>query len=526
MDSVTSQWNEERFAPEAVEDRRATPLRLRWEKVVQRYFGAIGFAVAAAVVLVEWIPILFGGLWLDESFTWWQAHRGWHHAWAVASTSPNISPLFAALCSLFYFGPGKYMEFWLRIPAFLAMLTAAFLLFRLADRWFGRNAAWLALVMFVSDKEIISRAAEARPYGLAMAACLGAMYGLDVWLSGKRAWGWLLFVVCAILIPYWHFLFAAFLVVPAAYLACWRFSGHKTPWLALIGSAILIAAAWLPLRPQLLALLATGRALSFADVPTIDNLIEAVLPPRFAMSAFLAALTVQLFFGDRLDKDLPRGRSLPVRVLGLLTAFWMFSGPVALYAASVLRGYGMLIERYVIYTVAGMVLVAASYFARSRFYTAQAAVLGIFAGFSITAAASHHWHGPSLGSWREPAQEIARIDPAGEVPVIVASGFVESNSLDWQHSTGAGSYLYAPLQIYPIANRWYPLPYKLDDQAKAQTDRLLAGELNGRPRIFFLAYAPSDLTRWVTQRLEDRHYTAHWASPNSIVVLEFEAERR
>jgi hypothetical protein len=34
---------------------------------------------------------------------------------------------------------------------------------------------------------------------------------------------------------------------------------------------------------------------------------------------------------------------------------------------------------------------------------------------------------------------------------------------------------------------------------------------------FFPLYAPSDL---------DRHYTAHWASPNSIVVLEFDAERR
>ncbi|HUB82606.1 MAG TPA: hypothetical protein VMB03_27605 [Bryobacteraceae bacterium] len=507
---MTSEWNDTAESP-------STPLLQRWDGIARRYFGGIAFSLTAFVFLVEWVPILFGGLWLDESFTWWQAHRGWHNAWAAASASPGTSPLFAALCSWFYFGPGKHMELWLRIPAFLAMLTAAFLVFRLADAWFGRNAAWLALVMFVSDKDIISRATEARPYGLALAACLGLMYGLHIWLSEKRVWAWLLFVASAILIPYWHFLFAAFFVVPAAYLAVWRFSGHKLPWLALGGSAILIAAAWLPLRGQFLALQSAGHALSFADMPNIDTFIGILLPPRFVISAFLAVLTVQLILGDQLASPLRRWR-----YLSLAAAFWMFSGPVELFAASELRGYGMLVERYVIYIVAGMVLLAASYFARARLYTSQAAVLGIFAGFSILAAASHHWRGPSLGSWREPAHEISRIDPPGNVPVVVASGFVESNSLDWQDSTGANSYLYAPLQIYPISNRWYPLPYKLDAAAKAQTDRLLDGALNGRARIFFLASMPTDLTQWVTEHMEDRHYTAHWVSPDSIVLIEFD----
>jgi hypothetical protein len=417
------------------------------------------------------------------------------------------------------------MEFWLRVPTFVAMLLSAFLLFRLAEAWFGRSAAWLALVMFVSEKEIINRATEARPYGLAMAACLGMMYGLHVWFSQKRAWGWLLFLVSTILVPYWQFLFCAFFIVPVLYVVCCAYQGRRVPWLALAGSAVLILAAWLPLRPQLMALLAKGNTLSFAEVPTFDTFMQILLPPRFAVSAFLAVLAAQLLLSDKLDSDPPRTRYLPARILALIALFWMVSGPVELFAASKLKGYGMLVERYTIYALAGMALVAANFFARARTYTAQVATVVIFGMVSIAAAASHHWHGPSLGSWREPAREISRTDPIGQVPVLFATGFVESNFLDWEHSTGPESHIYAPLQIYPIANQWYPLPYKLDERAKAQTDRLLKGELNGRRRIMLLAYEPCALTEWVTQRLEDRHYTVHRESPNSIVLQVFDAQK-
>lgn len=107
--------------------------------------------------------------------------------------------------------------------------------------------------------------------------------------------------------------------------------------------------------------------------------------------------------------------------------------------------------------------------------------------------------------------------------MIFASGFVESNYLDWENATGPNSHLYAPLLVYPISNRWYPMPYKLDDRAKNDFDQLLDGQLSGRPRIFLLAYQPSELTSWLTQRLEDRRYHMHWKSPDSIVLLQFDA---
>lgn len=407
---MTSGWNEDVLSELLAQQTGASTLLTRWEGLLRRYFGAIALSVTTLVILVEWVPILFGGLWLDETFTWWQAYRGWRNAFAVVSNSPGVSPLFATVCSFFYFGPGKYMEFWLRLPAFLAMLIAAYYIFRIAEAWFGRNAAWLALVMFVSEKDIINRATEARPYGLALAASLGLMYGLHVWFMRKRVWGWLLFLICSILVPYWHFLFCAFFVAPALYIVCWRLQGRRVPWLHLVGSAVLIAAAWLPLRGQFEALFARANTLSFVEMPNFDTFMEILLPPRFVISAFLALLACQFLFNDSLTVSTERPSNSLLgtqKVWAFIAIFWMFCGPVELFLASKLRGYGMLVERYAIYSLAGMVLFAAQFFARWRAYRAQVVVLCTFAVVSVAGAANHHWHGPSLGSWRDPAHEIS-----------------------------------------------------------------------------------------------------------------------
>ena len=495
----------------------SAPLRPAWEDRIRRRFGAIALSIAIAVILIEWVPILFGGLWLDETFTYWQAFRGWRHALSLLSVSPGVSPWFAALSSLFARGPGRYMEFWLRLPDFLAMLVAACLIFKLAAAWFGRNAAWLALVMFVGEKGIINRATEARPYGLALATCLGLLYGLHVWLSQKHLWGWFLFVACAVLLPYWHFLFLLFFGIPVLYIFCLRLQGTRIPWLTLSASALLIFTAWLPLKFQLKGLLAAGRTLSFAPMPSVDNLLQVLLPPGFVISVLLAVLLAQLVLNDSF-----RPSRFSVRLLAILTAIWMFSGPLELFAASKLRGYGMLVERYALYSLAGMILLTAYFFARLRTYLARTAVLLTFAILSIGAAAGHRFRGPSMGSWREPSQVIASIDPTGQTPVLFSSGFIESNAMDWQHPVAWNTYLYAPLMVYPIPGRWYPLPYGLDDHATAYARQLLDGQLQDRPRIILLAAEPTNLTAWITWELLDRHYRMHSASPDSIVLLVFD----
>ncbi len=470
------------------------------------------------VIAIAWVPRLFAGFWLDETYTFWQAYRGWRPALEIGAYVPSQSALYAVVTSFFYFGPGKHMEFLLRLPSCLAMLAAGYFLFRLAERWFGKNAGWLALVLFVSERSIIRHATEARPYAMALAACIGLMYGLDAWLCRKRLFGWILFIVCAILIPYIHCLFCVFLLTPAAYIVIRRLHGLDVPWVRLTASGTLVLAALLPLRSHVVALLAQAHILSVAALPSPDDLLKACFPPSLIAAGFLAVAAGELILGDWFGPAEEESRRM-----ALVAVFWALSGPVVLFVASLLKGYGLLVERYMFYAVVGLILFSAYFFARLRTYAARIGVLTVFALVCLSGAAKQLQEGGPLGRWRTTLERISRIDPNGTAPVLVASGFVQANSMDWEHSLNAGSYLYAPLLAYPIRNRTFPLPCALDDRARNYAGSLFDGELHSWPHIILVAVEPSDLTNWITWQLSQRHYQVHSESrSNTLSIMLFQ----
>lgn len=284
-------------------------------------FSGWALTLAALVVAAAWVPRMFRMLWVDETLTYWEVYGGWRRALRIQNFDPGQSTLHAVLTSLFYFGPGKHMEFWLRLPSMLAMLAAAYFLFRLANEWFGAKAGWIALLLFVSDKGIASQAANARPYAAATAVCLALIYGLHVWISRRRVWGWVLFVVSAILVPYFHYLFLVFGLTPIVYLALWPRRGRRLPWLSLAAASALIVAGWIPLRTQAAYLFAQRHTVSFQAVPGLNDLLASELPQELAFSALLAVVAATLL-GGGFD-----AAGQASRRLALVVIFWGAFGP-------------------------------------------------------------------------------------------------------------------------------------------------------------------------------------------------------
>lgn len=91
------------------------------------------------------------------------------------------------------------------------------LVFALADRLFGRRAAWLAGALMAASPVMIWYSGEGKMYAAVVALGLAAAGALRAGVAGRRA-GWAAFVAAASAGFYMHLLFVVF--VPVA-LVCW-----------------------------------------------------------------------------------------------------------------------------------------------------------------------------------------------------------------------------------------------------------------------------------------------------------------
>ena len=196
-----------------------------------RWAKAALAALVAATLVVSCLPTLSWGLWQDETTMAWQAEAGW----AIARDrlgDPAQSVLFGYIEALFYF-PGPHMEAWLRAPAVIGTLASLFLVHRLAEMFVGKGSGLLALVPLAGSPLMLTYSTQARPYSLALAACLVTLWGVARWLDTRSWRHGLTFAVAFAVAVHLQFLFGMFAVVPAFLI--WRHARRKQPiaWLQL-----------------------------------------------------------------------------------------------------------------------------------------------------------------------------------------------------------------------------------------------------------------------------------------------------
>ena len=89
------------------------------------------------------------------------------------------------------------------------------------------EAGLIGVATFVTIPYNAFAAADARPYGLAMLASLGAMLMLLRWLDDGKLLDGVLYVLLAALTVHLHYLFATTVVIHGAYATMVLFRGGK-----------------------------------------------------------------------------------------------------------------------------------------------------------------------------------------------------------------------------------------------------------------------------------------------------------
>jgi len=481
-----------------------------------RWMQAAVPTLVVAVFVLACRPSLSWGLWLDETTLAWQAEAGWALARDRLGETGN-SALFGYIEALFYF-PGPHMEVWLRVPALLGALASFFLIQRLAEMFLGKGTGLLAMVSLAGTPLMLTYATQARPYSLALAACLVTLWGVARWLdTGSRRYG-LLFSVAFALAVHLHFLFGVFAVVPA--FLVWRHARGKQPvhWRELGAWAGLSALLLLPLLP-LLRRLSRFPDPSALPIPTLADLAEVLIPSTVLLS--LVAFAFLLVPPNTRRRALDGLRAPGARPTLAFAWFWFLVPPLVLFVASHLIRKTILIDRYVLHIVAAQALIVAALFRGFPPIVATLALLACFLPYPVLYGIQSSSRADGPLSWRLPLEAVRALDPTGAAPVFVQSGHPPTNAMDWPHGIERRLLDYAPLAAYPVPNRTYPLPYTLDENVRTYVRRVSDTELAQAPVIFVAGLAEHSTIQWVRQFFEARGYTASFGVRQALWLLVF-----
>ena len=454
--------------------------------------------LTVVVIASLWLVPLFSSLWLDELGTWWVVKDGLGDAAHRALTFHGQSPLYYVIVWATRV-VGGHSEVVLRLPSLIAATASAFLLYRLARTLIGREAARLAVLVFVATNVVAFEASEARPYALATLAVIGSTYALVRWLDDGRRWSpALVYAVLAVTVVWMHYLFALVLVPHALY-AFIRLRRSDTDASArrLIAVAVIVTAGIVPLAIQLASLWDRRSTLSIPSEATVGGFAVVLLPPVLVISLFLGSLLARLGGPVRIAPAPARSSTL------VLVGSWLLFPVITLFLVSTLTTVDFLSPRYfasmapAIALFAGWAIASLEPASARRIVAAALAIFSVVAYFGTTKD-GEDWRGAA-------AFERAHAD-AGTI-VLLHPALIESTQLDWFSDPVKRSYLLSVQSYYPMEGRVIPMPYSLDHAARDYLEGLVEGELAGADRFLLVSRYPLVPFRdWLDGRLTPEGY--------------------
>ena len=401
-----------------------------------------------AVICVYWIPRLAGGFWVDETGSFWIAHKGFAHVWENLQIYPGQSVVYMHLVSLFT-TTGPYKELMMRIPSVAAALVAARILHVLTEQIAGKGSGYLAVIPFLSAGGIVEAATNARPYALGLAVILASFLSLRHWVRTSSTRQYVIYCVTSSFVVYLHYLFGLIFLAQAIYLVAARRAGRRVPWGRVCGAALFIGAAAVPLAWQMLTIARLAGAWTTLRPPDLASFF--LLFPTQPIIVVAIGLALYRF---RYPHWFQRPSWLAVDDATLLF-MWMLLGPAIVFTTARITGYVIFTQRYLIYALLPCFVFIAW---ALRQVNNEPARLAVLLGLSLNAFV--YIFTLRQPEWRTPLEAAATM--AGpETPLLVQSGFAESFGIDLRGEPKNSSYLFAPLTAYPVPNRVIPVPINL-----------------------------------------------------------------
>ncbi len=482
--------------------------------------GRIETTIATVLILsvaaVAWVPHLPHSLWLDETLTFWTVKDGLWDA-VTRGVQFQSQPAYYLLIWFWTQALGT-SETILRLPSLLAVLVACAALARLGTRLTGDRALGsLAAVVFASTSIVFREVVDARSFALGTTLLIGLALSVVSWLDNGR-WrdAWCVGVLAGV-IPHFHVFFA--LTYPA-FILYGVMRSRSTPVRldqgALIGALITVAA--LLSIPAALTLLANRGSYSFAPTPSLKRLLTAFVwaPP---VAGLLAGLCVDGISRKSTPEtkgatatNLNKLKPIPAidREVGILLSVWSLTPLLVLYFASILTSSSIFLDRYLITSLPAVSLLYAIALRRIDSRAARGLAMIVIALACLVS------YTRPVDDFRGAALAVNRFVAAEKsVPVLLASGLIESQDENWLRDPARAAYLAAPTAYYPLDGHVVSLPRKvrllLEDHSRERRigDAIVEPILRESDRFAAIEWTGNgaNVMPWLIERAENAGYT-------------------
>ena len=416
-------------------------------------------AVVAVAAAGLWIPQLTSSLWADETVTHWIVKDGIRETIHRSLAFEGESPFYFIVQYGLRHVIGR-SELAMRLPSLLAMIGAAFLLWRLARRLVDDDHGILAALVLVATPGITFAAGDARPYPIAVFGLVASTLLLVRWADEGRSRDGIAYVIVTAAALYMHYFSLTALVVHPLYV--WRRRDRvKPPTYAL--SVVAIAVLMAPIVPHFRALFSRRETLAINFGVSADDYFAVLVPPLLIGSIVFGALIARRWSTPRV--------SPPAFAPGTerLVVGWWVVPPTLLYLATRLGSTTLFEPRFFFFALPGLALVAASLVRflepdRARRVVAVAIAVGALVGFG----ARNH----SGEDWRSVA-EVERSLAGPGTTVLLRPNFIESAQIDWLTRPDEVDYLLSVLSPYPMTGTIVPIPYDYTPSAKAYLEPMI-----------------------------------------------------
>ncbi len=496
-----------------IEDGTARQTRPRNSRAVWERAQEAIYALALAGSISLWFFAIRAPLWLDETNSFWQINAGF---WQILPRRGQVSAAYPYILWLTARITGT-SEIGLRIPSILAMLAAAYLLYRVARELFDRDAALIVAVFFCAHPIVVFASIDARPYAFGALAITAAIFMLVRLRHSNSNWLAAAFGLAAGASMHFQFLFGAVLPVLALCFLVAKAGDVKTLARQAAVAFGAFALVFLPVIPDLLQLFRYRQTYVFErTTPSIVEL-SSTLAPVWSVFIFtgivlLAVATQKVDWRGRPD----HWRFLVCTSLGLVPI-------LILFGVSALTPTNIFVARYRLIAIPGIALYWGWLVSRidSRLLRVLFCMaLVTTAAYRKLSSEDSHRHGYT---WKYALELAGKSASPDNAPVLICSDFPSSDY--FPIPVGAAvkdSGFFTPLSYYKLSVPVVGLPRALNDQAMQIGSDFVYQAGQRRERFLALGYRPSlETLRWLRTIASPAYDVRTLGQPDGILVLEF-----
>jgi hypothetical protein len=502
-----------------VESTAPAPSRLRQSFRSYGFPHAI-YALAIAAAILVWLQAIRAPLGMDETGSYWQISAGFSAIWP-RQFAELAFPAYSYILWFFTQCLGK-SEMALRIPSLLAMLGAAWVLYRAARELLDAETSLLATAIFCINPIVVFEAVDVRPYAFAVLATNIAIFLLlRLRRSGSQSLAALFGFVSAFMV-YFHHLFAAIL---PAFLLCFllfkRRSGRRG-WMQAGVALTAFCVSFLPLIPGLKYLFHTAHSHVYEAGPDFIQLLWTLAPgwlfPAFVITALLAWAKAAASEG-RLDW---LRNSLLWASLGLIPV-------LILFGISKGTSIHMFAIRHRLVAVPGISLAWAVVISYLPWRLARPLFCAGLVAMSAASMLASHNAGVHAYTWKYALQTAEKSAAVDHAPVVMCSPFIESDYAAMPVSDPTQSLLFAPITYYKLSERVIPLPLRFTSETTRVGSEFLQAAARQHERFLVVAYTGNSVSadtsfstiQWIEKNTRG-DYDVHWLGVfDEIGVVEF-----